>query len=190
MKNLKRIRYNTMNSWNNATAPAYNLKVYNVIDNDLQDRVFKLMEADNFYDEINFLIEEFNKENDYVYQAGFNGKSGGYLVLYNGGKKKSEYKSICLNCGQKNFKTIEESDNICGRCEKAERVNQVFYEIFTQPGKGIGENEAPAEVLKRFRKLAIDIIKTTEAMARDCKVKKEEYQVIKTRKVLTRKVLV
>jgi ribosomal protein S27AE len=190
MKNLKRERYYTMNSWNNATAPAYNLKVYNVIDDDLQDKVFKLMEADNFYDEINFLIEEFSKENDYVYQAGFNGKSGGYLVLYNGGKKKSEYKSICLNCGQKNFTSTKETGNACGKCGENERIDRDFFEIFTMPGQSIEENEAPTEVLKRFRKLAIDIIKTTEAMARDCKVKKEEYQVIKTRKVLTRKVLV
>ena len=30
MKPLKRIRYDTMNSWNLSQAPAYNLKVYNV----------------------------------------------------------------------------------------------------------------------------------------------------------------
>lgn len=87
MKKLALIRYNTMNSWNQSTAPAYNLKVYNVIPNDLQDKVYELLDCEDFYDSINFCIYLFNLDNNHNWQAGFNGRSGGYLVLYQGGMK-------------------------------------------------------------------------------------------------------
>ena len=166
MKTFKRGRYNTMNSWNNATAPAYNLKVYNVVDDGLQDKVYKLMEAENFYDDINYLISEFGESSNYEYQAGFNGRSGGYLVLYKGGKKESEYKSICLECGQKNFTSIKENDDICGKCGAEARIHESFFEVYTMAGQSIEEGEAPGEVLKRFRKLAVDIVKSVEELAK------------------------
>lgn len=89
MKSLKRTRYNTMNSWNNATSLAYNLKIYNVIDDKLQNKVYELMELSEFYEDINMLISDFDNEFNHEWQAGFNGHSGGYLVLYKGGIKDS-----------------------------------------------------------------------------------------------------
>jgi len=85
---MKRIKYNTMNSWNLSTSLAYDLKVYNVIPKKYQERVYELMQYDNFYNEINWLMSDFDRENDYKFQAGFNGRSGGYLVLYQGGKNE------------------------------------------------------------------------------------------------------
>jgi len=87
MKTIELIRYHTMNSWNNSTAPAFNLKVYNVIPQELQNKVFELMDCEDFYDEINTLIYLFDVEHNHNWQAGFNGRSGGYLVLYQGGIK-------------------------------------------------------------------------------------------------------
>ena len=88
MKALKRTRYYTMNSWNLSTSIAYNLKVYNVIDNELQDKVYDLMNIDGFYDDINYLISDFDNEFNHIWQAGFNGRSGGYLVLYHNNQCK------------------------------------------------------------------------------------------------------
>ena len=147
MKTLKRTRYWTMNRRNQSTTPAYNLKVCNVIDCGLQNKVFELMECDDFYDEINNLVACFNLKYDFVWQAGFNGRSDGYLILLNGGRNKS------------------------GR-------------IFTQPGQGIEEGDAPANVLRAFRKLAVDIVKTTEYTAKNCKIEEETYQTEETRKVI------
>jgi len=146
MKTLKRTRYWTMSPWNKSSAPAYNLKVYNVIDGNLQDDVYELMETDELWDEINYLITEFDEYNDYEWQAGFNGRSGGYLVLYKGGQRENGT-------------------------------------IFSYPGKSIDEGEVPGDVLRRFRKLAVDIVKTTEEMAKSYKVKEVEYTVTKTKKV-------
>ena len=146
MKSLKRIRYHTMNSWNNSTAPAYNLKVHNVADNDLIDKIFELMETENFWDNINMLINDFDLEHDYQWQAGFNGRSGGYLVLYKGGISK-----------------------------EGKRISY--------PGKNISDNEVPGDVLRSFRKLAIDIVKSAEWMAKNYQVQDEEFTVVKTRKI-------
>lgn len=39
----------------------------------------------------------------------------------------ADHKSVCQSCGQRNFKTVEESGNKCGACEEASRVNKTYY---------------------------------------------------------------
>ena len=173
MKALKRTTYYTMNSWNLSKAPAYNLKVYNVIGNQLQDRVFELMECDNFYDDINWLIRVFGERNNWEWQAGFNGRSGGYLVLYRGGTKPG-YKSVCTKCGQGNCKTVEESvNNCCGRCHANARITKDIPHIYTQPGMGIELKDVPGDILRAFRKLAVDIVRDTEYKAKHTKIEQQ-----------------
>lgn len=184
MQRLKRIRYDTMNSWNQSKAPAYNLKVHEVADRNLQDKIYEMMESEEFYDDINWLISDFNTEMDYEWQAGFNGRSGGYLVLYRGGRKLSEHKSRCTLCGQRNFTSVEDTGKICGVCNQETRVDQVMYETFTWPGREIEDDEVPGDVKRAFRRLAIQIVKDTEYKAKNFVVEEEEYQVTKTRKIL------
>ena len=147
MKNLKRTRYYTMNSWNLSTSLAYNLKIYNVIDEELQNACYDLLDVDYFYEDyINPLIRDFEEKYNYEWQAGFNGRSDGYLVLYIGG--------------------IEN-----GR-------------VYSKPGHNIEEDEVPAKVKKDFRKLAVNIVKTAEYMAKHFKVTEEEILVPKKINVL------
>ena len=147
MKTLQRTRYYTMNSWNLSKSLAYNLKIYNVINNDLQDACYDLMNVDFFYEDyINPLIEDFESKYNYEWQAGFNGRSSGYLVLYTGGIKD----------GRK----------------------------FCKPGLNIEDDEVPTQVKRDFRKLAVDIVKTAEYMAKNFKVTEEEVLVPKKVKVL------
>lgn len=146
MKTLQRMRYYTMNSWNLSKSLAYNLKIYNVINNNLQDACYDLMNVDFFYEDyINPLIEDFESKYNYEWQAGFNGRSGGYLVLYTGGIKDG--RRFCK------FGNIE-------------------------------DDEVPTQVKKDFRKLAVDIVKTAEYMAKNFKVTEEEILVPKKVKVL------
>jgi len=180
---MKRIRYNTMNSWNLSTAPAYNLKIHKVIPRELQDKVFEMLECENFYDEINLLISEFGREHNWKWQAGFNGRNGGYLVLYTGGRKLSESKSICLKCGQRNFTTVENTGTKCGACHEESRVNREMWDIFTET-KGIEDEDVPEDVMKSFDDLAHAIVNTVIENAQSCSVEEEEYIVTKTRKVI------
>ena len=190
MKNLKRTRYYTMNSWNLSTAPAYNLKIHKVIDPDLQEKAYEMLyEVPEVRDEIDMLISVFNYENDQTYQAGFNGKSGGYLVLYRGGKRTEHYTKEDFKSGNGYGGRVYIADGIGWKnYEEAKEEGYIDRDfttsIYTQPGKGIEEKEVPGDVLKRFRKLAVSIVKTVEYYAKNYEIGEEGYTVEKTRKVL------
>lgn len=79
-------RYFTMNSWNGATSYANNVKIYNlgIKDEDLVDKAFDITVDDIERSELDFAMRDVIKsfEKKYKKGVGFNGKSGGYLVLY------------------------------------------------------------------------------------------------------------
>lgn len=117
-------RYHTMNSWNNSTSYANNVKIYNLgLTSEQDEKLYALLETDEFYDEIEGFLSYFAQKHDYEYQVQFNGRNGGYLVLYRGGRKALEYKSRCINCGQLNFTEATEENHRCGKCGENARVN-------------------------------------------------------------------
>lgn len=81
----KRIRYWTMNSWNGSKSLAYNMKIYNIFPMKYQRDIYALLDREDAYFTVNSIISTFNYEHNYKWQAGFNGRSSGYLVLYSGG---------------------------------------------------------------------------------------------------------
>lgn len=130
-------RYYTMSSWNQSTSFANNIKLRNLnLPEKISIKAYDFLEIEETYEQIRVLIDAFNLYNNYKFQIGFNGKSGGYAVIYLGDRVLSNHKSVCTSCGQKNFKTIEESNSkVCGRCGQATRVNKEFYDIITYSGK-------------------------------------------------------
>lgn len=78
--------YYTMNSWNLAQAPAHNVKYYNLgLDQETLDKAYSLHTLDGTPFELEMLIVDRIREFSYEYKfntIGFNGRSGGYLVLY------------------------------------------------------------------------------------------------------------
>lgn len=78
-------RYYTMNPWNRSTSYACNLKVHSLgLAPDITDALYEMMDVSGFYDGIHDLMCSFAEEHKHIWQAGFNGRSGGYLVLYQG----------------------------------------------------------------------------------------------------------
>lgn len=117
------MRYDLMNSWNKTTSYANNIKIYNLnVSEETKEAFFEMLDTDIF-DEARDILDDFRDRYDGRYQIGTNGRSGGYLVLYNGYKKDSEYKSYCTLCGQKNFKAATDTDCKCGRCGADTRIN-------------------------------------------------------------------
>lgn len=85
-KPLKRIRYYTMNSWNGSKSLAYNLKIYNLTsDTNIRSKLYDIIDCEEAYNHVNYLVRKFDNQFNHEWQAGFNGRSGGYLVLYKGG---------------------------------------------------------------------------------------------------------
>ena len=73
--------YDTMNSWNNVKSIANNVKVYNLGLKGDWSYLLKILETFNYHT-INRKIEQWEEKHS-DYRVGFNGRSGGYLVLYN-----------------------------------------------------------------------------------------------------------
>lgn len=101
-------RYDTMNSWNRGTSFSRNIKITRIPfpDRATFHRSFDLLNVDEAFVEFNRIIHEFDKRHKYYWQIGRNGRSGGYLVLYSGGKRDTGYKSYCPSCGQRNYKKV------------------------------------------------------------------------------------
>jgi hypothetical protein len=73
--------YYTMNSWNCTRSIAHNVKLYNLdLDGDWTVAL-AFLESEN-YESINLMIHDWEREHP-GYWVGFNGRSGGHLVLYN-----------------------------------------------------------------------------------------------------------
>lgn len=81
----KRIKYWAMNSWNKKTSLAYNMKIHHIVPTKYLDSAYRLFDFKEPWERVNQLLEDFAIKYNYTWQAGFNGRSGGYLVLYTGG---------------------------------------------------------------------------------------------------------
>lgn len=165
-------RDNTMNSWNRSTSYACNMKLYKLgLDQETEDKLWDMIQVPEFYEWLNERIEDFNWQHNYLWQAGWNGRSGGYLVLYQGGTKPSGYRSYCTKCGQKNYTSVAETGNWCGVCNEEARVDYIKppMQIFSFPGRDVDMDEdfedwslyelqQRTELVQEFDQLADDIV--------------------------------
>jgi hypothetical protein len=196
----KHFRYHTMNSWNRSTSYAHCIKLHRVdkpsdIDNDTWWEMVMIAE---WQEKMSDLLKDFSRKYNWQWQAGINGRSGGYVVLYKGGIKPSGYKSYCTNCGQKNYQAVPEGKvGTCGRCDAEARVNfkKTHMQVFTWPGKDVDmygdfegwtlrELRERVELVQEFDKLADSIVTEYVELCRNYRITEEEILVPKTIKVL------
>lgn len=105
-------RYSTMNSWNHATSYACNLKIYGLgLDPEIESKLYDMLDTREFLLMRQEALYLFNAVHNFRWQAGFNGRSGGYLILYQGDLKPSGYLSYCINYTScKSWNTITDDD--------------------------------------------------------------------------------
>lgn len=88
-------RYPTMNSWNRATSYACNLKIHRLgLEAEIESKLYDMLGTQEFYCLRQDALDLFNEMHDYRWQAAFNGRSGGYLVLYQGELRSSGYPAV------------------------------------------------------------------------------------------------
>lgn len=191
-------RYNTMNGWNISTSYACNMKIYNLdVPEKVKSKLYEMLDCQEVYDRIRDLIENFNSTHGFRWQAAFNGRSDGYIVLYQGGSKPSKYKSYCSFCGQRNFHSIKKNGNVCGRCHLPGRVDYAKppLETFSYPGRPVdmgedyegssmGDLRERVKLVQEFDALADNIVLEVTSIAENYSVTEETYYETKTRKVL------
>ena len=196
----KHFRYHTMNSWNRSTSYANNIKLYNIDKPDSVDEEiwWEMLWITEWQDKMSDLLEDFNRKHEWQWQAGINGRSSGYVVLYRGGIKPSDYKSYCTHCGQKNYEAVPGGQTgTCGRCDAKARVNfkQTHMHVFTWPGKNVDEYEdfedwtlseirQRVELVQDFDRLCDDIVAAYLDICKHYRITEEEILVPKTIKVL------
>lgn len=78
-------RYHTMNPWNNSTSYANNVKLYNLnIPEDKFNLAFEIItgeiECTDYQIQMNNILHQFTEDTGYIIST--NGRSGGYLVMY------------------------------------------------------------------------------------------------------------
>ena len=191
-------RYNTMNSWNRSTSYANNIKAHNLgLDNEVQDKLLELIETPEYGIERRWLFNKFAERYNYAWQIGVNGRSGGYLVLYRGYIEPSEHKSYCTVCGQRNFTSVSENSNICGKCGEPARIDYVKppTNIGIYPGRStdmhedfedftLGELKERVRLVQEFDRVVDNLLTVALRMLADYEIEDEIYFVPKTRKVL------
>ena len=152
----------------------------------------------DWHEKLSDLLEDFGRKYEWQWQAGINGRSGGYIVLYRGGIKPSGYKSYCTHCGQMNYQAVAEGEiGICGRCDARARVNfkQTHMQVFTWPGKSVDEREdftdwTLSEIIERvelvqdFDRLCDAIVNEYYYICKNYRITEEEILVPKTIKIL------
>ena len=194
-------RYPTMNSWNQATSYACNLKVHSLgLASEITSKLYDMLDTQEFFDFRNDLLAEFNRAHGYRWQAGFNGRSGGYLVLYQGELRSTGHLSYCTHCGQRNYRSIADTGNVCGACGRSARVDYSTppKQPVTFPGRGTDMDEdydewslsdlrSRVKLVQELDSLADAIVSQAIHLANAYEVVEEEYFVPQTRHVLVAK---
>lgn len=162
-------RYYTMNSWNRSTSYARNVKLYKFVPRELLDKAYSILEQGSVFDEINDAIREFEISHDYLWQVGFNGRSGGYLVLYSGGKKDSGYKTRCNTCGKLTWYETEQPCHCSGCTGTLKTLSKPVYQTFTYAGKGIDESKDYDDWDDYSIQERYELVKEFDALVEKCK---------------------
>lgn len=85
---VNHFRYDTMSSWNKSTSYAHNIKITHLpLPNDIDETTWAMLDCPEWYHHMNDLMRAFDEAHKHKWQVGTNGRSGGYIVLYQGGIK-------------------------------------------------------------------------------------------------------
>jgi hypothetical protein len=213
-------RYDTMSSHNRSTSFAQNIKLHKLkleADPRIQaldtasgrgtgmDTAYSLLEVEDIWEQFaSKPIAKYTAAMDYQYTIGSNGRSGGYLVMYNSFRKESEHKSYCRSCGQRNFTKVQDLavnplGNKCGRCGAVGDKGRVDYAkplmlLQTWPVRSVGEDleylsfenlKYLARAVIAFDKTCIEIRENFIKLILSSVVEEDVVMVPKTVKVLS-----
>ncbi|OGW81654.1 MAG: hypothetical protein A3G33_08345 [Omnitrophica bacterium RIFCSPLOWO2_12_FULL_44_17] len=188
-------RYHTGNSWNRATSYARNIKVRKLgLDRETELKCYDMLDIPESFDEFSAILHDFAIRHDYAWQIGQNGRSGGYLVLYQGGKKDSGHKTCCTDCFIPTWYETRQPCHVEGCSGTLELLRGPLWQPFTYPGRGTDDDcdyeSWSHEDLRRRLILVKDFDRTCDLavesfihFAKSHKITEEEVMVPKTVKV-------
>ena len=136
-------RYHTMNSWNRATSYAGCVKIHRLdLTREQMDKAWAMLDMEEVFDAIHGIIQDWSVEHDWRWQVGFNGRSGGYLVLYQGGLDYQNARSAqCDTCGKLTWHKEDVPCTTQGCTGTLKVLEKARPQIVTYPGRGTDESE-------------------------------------------------
>jgi hypothetical protein len=196
LKNHK--RYYTGNSWNLSTSYANCVKVHRLnLPRDIVEKASEIVWEGLHQNYLNWILEDYAREHDYRWQVGSNGRSRGYLVLYQGEKcYKNAHTARCNFCGKR---TWHKKEIPCTGCEGGtlKVLATPLPQIKVYPGRGTDEGtnfnaeewtmddlRERVALVQGFDTLCDNMREAFISLCRDHEVEEEEYVAVKTRKVL------
>jgi hypothetical protein len=136
-------RYDTMNSWNRATSYANCVKVHRLdLTREQIEKAWGMLDMAEVFDAIHSMLQDWAAEREWRWQVAFNGRSGGYLVLYQGGMDYRNAKTAqCDVCG----KLTWHKENLPCTSKGCDGTLTVLEkpkpQIVTYPGRGLDQGE-------------------------------------------------
>ena len=135
-------RYWTMNSWNRSTSYANCVKIHRLdLTREQLERAWDMLDMPEVYAAIHAVRDNWAAAYGWEWQVGFNGRSSGYLVLYQGALDRENARTAqCDHCGKL---TWHKQDAPCTTdwCDGTLCVlPKLRPQIVTYPGHGIDES--------------------------------------------------
>ena len=179
-----------MSSNNLSTSWANRVKMWDVIPRDLHDKFLDLINTVEYWVNIDGILYDYGESNNWQWQAGFNGKSGGYIVMYRGHANKKriftfeERKDMDYADGY-GWKTKEEAEEL-GLLNK--EITRISMSTATVDGDfedyDIGSLREAVARVQKFDKMCDEVVAKTLTILKESDVVDEKYTIVKTRKVL------
>ena len=117
--------YDTLNSWNGLKSIANNVKVYNLELEGDEWEALAALERDDYFN-INSMIEDWEYDHK-GYKVGFNGRSGGYLVLYNANDNRCAIRDRLI--GYDSYEDFKEDYKYYGTMKDAKYELREYVEL-------------------------------------------------------------
>lgn len=161
-------RYFTLHPWNKSHSYARNVKIYRWVPKDLLSQAYEMLEAREPFLDIETEFRSFAERYDWKYQMWFNGRSNGYIVLGQGGRRKFNYKTQCDTCGRLTYYEEGQKCEVDGCNGNLKKLLNPYYQVYIQPGLGLDmdmdfENWDYQSLLKRYalvRDFELNVVKT------------------------------
>ena len=190
-------RYNTMNSWNRATSYANCVKVHRLdLTREQLDKAWAMLDMTEVFDAIHWILQDWAEEREWRWQVGFNGRSGGYLVLYQGDMDYKNAKTAqCDVCGKLTWHKEDVPCTTKGCPGTLTVLEKPRPQIVTYPGRGLDQGEDFGEwsvdslrdrvkLVQEFDRLCDDVVAEFVRFCEEYVVVEKDIMVPKTVKVL------
>ena len=177
---------------------AHDVKVYHLgLPTDLEHKAYQALGVAQIDAELTDLRRAWWVHHQYRYDAAFEGRSGGHLVLLATTTRPAEWQSYCPRCGQKNFQALRDGETgQCGRCRQMTRINITWRQAPLRagvhpvdPGEdwadwSMDDLRARVALVQDFDAFADALRDTFITLLRDHDIGEETYYVPRQRSVL------